>query len=163
MKLGKIGLLALVIALATPKVAGANFFVSIGAGCLVAPGSASHVVLNGAVRFASTATGTIELYCPITMPISPPSTIELLYQDSTTSSGNYISAAYYKMNASNGEVTVFSPAISNNGSTTTGVAKTVTATFSDTYDNGNFRYYVGVFIVRNTTSATEAFHGISIY
>jgi hypothetical protein len=156
---------ALMIALGVmaPNVAHAGFFVSVGAGCVADPASAAYVISNGKVLHGVSSTGTITLYCPIPMEITAPSHVELLYEDSTTTSGNNVTARYIKMHGTTGASTIISTLNSDSGTVTTGSPAIVVSTFSDTYDSGNYRYYVRIDIARTTTSPQEYFYGVSVY
>ena len=140
-------------------------FNSAAAGCV--PGDPAmhfnrYVISEGAVQHRTGQIGLITLYCNIPMAIAPPRTLELIYSDDDPGPNTFVSAAYVKMNKSNGDIITIATTDSNNG-IQDGKVHFVEARFADPYDRSRYRYYVRVDLDRSTASRTAVFYGVTVY
>ena len=115
-------------------------------------------VTSGAVTHVSGYTGTIVLYCSIPVTISAPGNLELLYSSTANTSTIRVNADYIKMHRTTGAITVVATASSNSG-VNDGTPRTVTTSFSDSYSQSTYAYYVRIWLNRsNNTDVVKAYH-----
>jgi hypothetical protein len=139
---------------------------TVGAGCTITTNSVaantSGVGGWGTVTHGSSATGSIYLICPITtapLLTVAPTVLELLSYDSTATANNYVSASLIKQNKSTGGTTT----IASISSDTCSPSLFCSASFSDTFAPGSYRYFVVVQLNRTSTLNTEYFYAVGIY
>ncbi|MBA3406089.1 MAG: hypothetical protein H0U13_15640 [Gemmatimonadaceae bacterium] len=143
-------------------------FEATGASCVasdVAIQADSYLVTAGTVKHKGTNTDLIVLHCAIPQVIDAPTTLELLYQDSTGIAGTDVTVSYMKMHKSTGAVSTISSQSSSCASctATTGTPLSAGRGIIDTYDPGNYRYYMKVELDRSTSSDTAIFYGATVY
>jgi len=104
--------------------------------------------------------GTINLYCPVFVTQSPTSLVLTEYS-STNATGNVVSAAYYKMSKSTGNLTLIVAQNSTNCALNT--LSNCAASVSDTVDNTNYSYFIAVTITNsNSIDNTETFYAVRL-
>lgn len=126
-----------------------------------------YFITGGSVKFQSTATGTITLYCPVAVNTGGISsnTLRLTYFDGDSGiGGNHVTATLTRLAYSDGTLSTISGATvdSGNGTCSTGIQTNCAATFTHTFDFDNYAYYVRVDITRSSTSVVETFYATKL-
>ncbi len=108
----------------------------------------------------------MRLHCTIPLKFdSGPTTLKMYYTNDTfclNCSSDYIQAGYYKMNKSTGVISTISAASTTSG-TNDGTYQSISATFTDSYDQSTYIYYVIVILFRSANNASQQLFGGEVY
>lgn len=155
------------IALAmTATAAHADHFDTIGPACIPDEGSLDRFYIDGAtIRQAGTmTTSEASFYCPIPHVIDAPTQVVMMYSSSEKNLANpitYVKATYWKMHKSSTTRSAIATASSLNGICDNS-KRTVSASFSDTYDPTQYVYYVKITMRRRNSTQGVGFWFVSV-
>jgi len=123
-----------------------------------------YLITGGSVKFQSSATGLITLYCPVTGYCGPPvgrPTIGLTYTDeSGTGTDANITAQLVRLAKPNGGFSTVSGVLNSDSRSAT--SHRISASFTHSFDCENFVYYVRVDLNRRTPASQVIFFGTDL-
>lgn len=154
-------------ALLATSVAGASEFDMPAAACTPdAPAIQNNrytITGSGAVTHAGAQTGLITLYCPLSATISAPGNMEITWKsDLADVLNNYVNVSYIKMAKSTGAISQVKFESSTSG-TNNNTVQVTSGTFTDTYNQSAYVYYVRVDLMRSSTAHSVTFYKVTVW